>query len=174
MIAHHYSARLPFPVDFYDFPCAASIVDTTHDELVTIFGEPAAPIHNDDPGLIERWAFEYECGLRLVFQLDVDHQRTFVIPDIPEIAHVARHLPFAPFRVNLASDTEIAKQMFTAVKLWPDREKEFDVLKVAQVWRQGDDGNQIPIGRPTSQRDAQCHVSDLENRGHKQLYWYTT
>ena len=45
-------------------------------------------------------------------------------------------------------------------------------LTAFQVWGQGDDGNAMPVGFPTSERDAKCWVAELELHGHKQTYWY--
>jgi len=174
MISHSNATPLTFPVDFYDLPWAAGIADTTLDELVALFGEPTGLPDPGDPGPIERWAFRYDCGLQLIYQLDIYDKQTLVIPDIPEIEHVARHLPFSTSRVTLMPDDELRDQVKLALSMYPDRETEFDALAVAQVWRQGDDGNEIPVGQCTSERSAKCHVAELESHGHKQTYWYTT
>ncbi|MEM7316101.1 MAG: hypothetical protein AAF497_23450, partial [Planctomycetota bacterium] len=47
-------------------------------------------------------------------------------------------------------------------------------LKALQVWRQGDDGNPMPVGHPTSERAARCWAAELESHGHKQIYWWET
>ncbi len=44
-------------------------------------------------------------------------------------------------------------------------------LEAFQVWRQGDDGNQVKVGAPTTKRDADCWVAELESHHHKQIYW---
>ena len=173
MVSHHDGTSLTFPVDFYDFPWAANISGTTLDELVELFGPPAPVSDSRDPCPMERWAFRYECGLQLIFQLDVDNNQTRIIPDVPEIQHVALHLPFQRIRVTLISVPDFADQLELALQTHPHRQAEFDGLSIAQVWRQGDDGNQMPVDSPTSERAAKCRVAELESHKHKQIYWYT-
>ena len=174
MISHDNATPLTFPVDFYDLPWAAGISGTTLDELVALFGPPTGLPDPGDPGPTERWAFRYDCGLQLIYQLDVYHEQTLIIPDIPEIQHVALHLPFQRSRISLISDADLGEQIRLALKMYPQRKAEFDGLDVAQVWRQGDDGNQMPVDPPTSERAAKCRVAELESHKHKQIYWYTS
>ena len=164
---------IPFPVDFFELPVVAYLNDTTLNEMISLFGEPTGLPEPSDPGPIERWAFEFPCGLRLVYWFDVLLKQTLVSPDIPEVAHVGRHLPFDRPHVNLVTRAELQYQIDGELRIYPDRQSEFDSLDVAQVWRQGDDGNKFTVGEPTSERDAKCHVAELESHGHKQLYWYT-
>lgn len=39
------------------------------------------------------------------------------------------------------------------------------------VWRQDDNGNHFEVGRSPSRADAEALASEMEARGHKQLYW---
>jgi hypothetical protein len=39
------------------------------------------------------------------------------------------------------------------------------------VWRQGDDGNPFEVARLASRSAADDLVSELEARGHRQVYW---
>ena len=164
---------LAFPVDMYEPTFVAGSSDTTREFLVEKFGEPTGLFDPSDPGPMERWAFQYPCGLKLVYLLDLIGHYTLVTADVPEVAHVARHLPFDSARVQLAPKSEMQKQIDTDLSFYPERQSEFDGLHVAQVWRQGDDGNEFPVGELTSERDAKCHVAELESHGHKQLYWYS-
>jgi hypothetical protein len=39
------------------------------------------------------------------------------------------------------------------------------------VWRQDDNGNQVAFARFYDRREAEKVASDMESRGHKQIYW---
>lgn len=40
-----------------------------------------------------------------------------------------------------------------------------------ELWRQGDDGNEVLISKGHSRAEAERLCAMLEARGHKQLYW---
>ena len=176
MISHDNATPLTFPVNFYDLPWAASIADTTLGELVELFGPPTGLHDPGDPGPMERWAFRYKCGLQLIYQLDAYNKQTVIFPDVPEIQHVALHLPFQRSRVTLIPESDLTEQLQFALKMHPQRQAEFNGLTVAQVWRQGDDGNQMPVDPPTSERAAKCRIEKFQTGQykHKQSYWYTS
>lgn len=46
-------------------------------------------------------------------------------------------------------------------------------MENCQVWRMGDDGNEMPVRYATSITDTRCITSELESRNHKQVFWYT-
>lgn len=164
---------LKFPVAFSETPIVARINDTTLDEMETLFGKPQGLADPNDPSRIKRWAFHYPCGLSLVYACVVAYNEVLITADIPEVSHVARHLPFEPKRLHLLTGTDFQEQIDVELQTAPERGDEFDLLDIAQVWRQGDDGNKFAVGELTSERDAKCHVAELESHGHKQLYWYT-
>ena len=172
MISHDNATPLTFPVDFYDLPWAAGVSNTTLDEMVAMFGPSTGLPDPGDPGPMERWAFRYDCGLQLVYELDITNEQTLIIPDVPEIQHVALHLPFQRSRITLISETDLAVQVQLALTMYPERQAEFDGLDAAQVWRQGDDGSQMPVDSPTSKRAAKCRLAELERHKRKQIYWY--
>jgi len=173
MNTQHDAEPIPFPVHMYNHPRMACIAETTLEEMVALFGDPTGLEDPGDPGPIERWAFRYPCGLQLVYELSLLHDQTLVLPDVPELAHVARHLPFEPDRVSLMTAKQLDEEMAKEVGYHPERQAELDSLRAVQVWRQGDDGNKFSVGDPTTERAAQCYVAELEGRHHKQAYWYS-
>jgi hypothetical protein len=42
------------------------------------------------------------------------------------------------------------------------------------VWRQDDNGNRFEVGRFPSQEAAEALASEMEARGHRQMYWVAT
>ena len=95
-----------------------------------------------------------------------------VFADIPEIEYGLRHIPFP----QIVQSRLTLKDNEAAINALLDREPWTTSLATIhhfQVWRQGDDGNQMPVAPPTSERDAKCRVQELESHGHKQIYWYS-
>lgn len=118
------------------------------------------------------WAFEYECGLQVVFQFMHHSDSGWVLADSPELEHVRRHIPFAQEDCVPIEEEVLKSELNFLLSESPQRQKEIDQLHSFQVWRQGDDGNRFPVGKPISERDARCWVQQFESLGHKQLYWY--
>lgn len=119
------------------------------------------------------WAFEYDCGLQVIFQFmhHIDSGR--VLADSPELDHVRRHIPFTQDDCVPIKEEALESELRSLLSGCPERQEEFNQLHSFQVWRQGDDGNSFPVGKPTSERDARCWVQQFESLGHKQLYWYS-
>ena len=131
----------------------------------------------DGLGDADYWAFEYPCGLRLLFEFihpigSGMNGYANVFADLPEIGHGLRHIPFP----QIVHGCSTLKDNGAEINALLDREPwatSLATLHHFQVWRQGDDGNQMPVDTPTSERDAKCRVQELESHGHKQIYWYS-
>lgn len=141
------------------------------------FGPPQFRSFVDGLGDADYWAFLHPCGMRLAYEfihpLNSDSRGIAnVLADLPELEHGRRHIPF-PHDTIVSAGESNAAELATLQKIEPWATA-LSTLAAFQVWRQGDDGNQIPVGLPTSERDAQCWVRELESHGHKQLYWYTS
>lgn len=140
-------------------------------------GPPQAHDFAGGLGDADYWAFMYPCGMKLLFELILPHTEdvdTFanVYGDLPEFEHARRHIPFPRDAIAL-SNTDINRpeiDYLARIEPWATLMSEPHGF---QVWRQGDDGNVMPVGDPTSRRDALCWLHELESHGHKQLFWYT-
>lgn len=131
------------------------------------------PVVADEPGLgdADYWAVEFDCGLKLAFEFFHWGKGGSVLADLPCSQHARRHL-----RHWDSALVEVPRE-----KQEPDRSAmierfaadipELLELEAFQVWRQGDDVNQVKIGLPTTKRDADCWVADFESHHHKQIYW---
>lgn len=142
------------------------------------FGESPWQNFVDGLGDADYWAFEYPCGLRMLFEFIhplgvgmVGYANVFA--DLPETEHGLRHLTFPKSLVTPAAPESNAHEIETLSTREPWSTL-LATLHGFQVWRQGDDGNQMPVGEPTTERDARCRVKELESHGHKQIYWYTS
>jgi hypothetical protein len=171
---HEFDKTLPFPVPFPDEPPYLVICNVTrvlaHHEL----GAPHKIDWVDGLGMTDFWAFEYECGLQVVY--DFCHSSTFgiILADSPEVAHVIRHCPFDRGDCDVISPDELEIRLERLIRAFPSRAAEFSNLYKFQVWRQDDNGNVFAVSNPTSERDARCWIRQFECLGHKQTYWYST
>lgn len=167
---------VPMPVDdqfAFPFPIAGLGEDL---ELAhRLLGPPAWQDVIDGLGDADCWAFAWPCGLQLCI--------TFIHPwgnvpaqghafaDLPEVQHGMRHLMF-PASIMTAASLDVIQPEMDALSQHERWKEALSNLNTFQVWRQGDDGNEIPVGSPTSERDARCWVAELESHGHKQIYWH--
>ena len=143
------------------------------DELLHHLGPPHWTAPED--GLIydyHYWVFVAECGLRICYSFSADGPPGgLVSTSLPEDDHFLRHDTWArtntKLRDDIAFQSEIAKLIDLNSRTYP----ELMGLTSFQVWRMGDDGNEMPVGYPTSAIDAKCHVAELESHKHKQVYW---
>ena len=141
-----------------------------------MFGSSSYHDFVDGLGDADFWAFTYPCGMKLLYEFIHPLVPTAdgianVYGDLPEFAHAERHIPFPKNSIHQSSPENNKREIehFKTVEPWP---AEISSLFSYQVWRQGDDGNEMPVGEPTSQRDAECWVRELDSHGHKQTYWY--
>ena len=145
------------------------------DELVHHLGPPHWTVPED--GLIydyHHWVFAAECGFRIWYSFSAAGPPEGVVnTSLPEDDHFLRHDSWActntKRRDGIEFKTDIAKLIAYHSKTYP----EVNDLASFQVWRMGDDGNEMPVGFPTSAIDARCHVLELESHKHKQIYWCT-
>ncbi len=125
----------------------------------------------DGLGNADIWAMEFECGLRVGCEfLHLETGGTIRASE-PNASHVQRHLrhwqaKMEPYPVGTFTDLDKA-----TIQHFADRHPELLERHSYQLWRMGDDGNEMAIGEPTSFLDARCWQHDLESRKHKQIYW---
>ncbi len=119
------------------------------------------------------WAVEFDCGLKVRFEFLHHGYPASVLANEPVVQHVQRHLRHWQNQLReypketFERDRAYIHERFAAKML------ELTELQAYQLWRQGDDGNQVGIGVPTSKRDATCWQAELESHKHKQIYWVT-
>ncbi|HVX64412.1 MAG TPA: hypothetical protein VHC19_27565 [Pirellulales bacterium] len=132
-----------------------------------------APAVAEEPGLgmADYWAVQFECGLKIGFEFFHSSEGAYVYADLPCPQHVRRHLRH--WHSNLQDiPREWQEPDRTAmIEQFSHQMPELLELEAYQVWRQGDDGNPIPVGVPTTKRDAECWLAELESHLHKQSYW---
>lgn len=121
-------------------------------------------------GNIDYWAYQLDCGLKIALEAFHDGPHAMVAADMPCRQHVARHLHHWEKHLVDVSD-QFADDHNHFIQRFAAEMPELNELKSYQVWRQGDDGNQVPIGSPTTKRDAECWVAEFESHRHKQIYW---
>lgn len=164
---------LTFPVSFPDIPSMFIWFERPLEEMIERLGPPMARGIHDGLGEADFWGFEYCCGLQLVYERVEFLGKTRVCADAPELEHALRHMPFPRADCDVIGEAELESALSHLKERYPARRGLLDSLRSFQVWRQGDDGNPVPVGEPTSERDARCWVQQLEALGHKQLYWYS-
>jgi len=151
----HTPKPLDFPVDF-ERNFVAWLNDDCRNQAHEMFGPPTLVEDIDGVGMADYWSFGFSCGLQIVYEFLHNGGKASIYADVPEFDHVVRHLPFPSSIIKPGIESgDLAKTS-----------SDF------QVWRQGDDGNEMTVGEPTSKRDAKCWVKELESHGHKQTYWY--
>lgn len=162
-----------FPVLFPDVPLWLIRCDVSREAAAEKLGPPMLTDWVDGLGSADFWAFEYPCGLQVVFEFLHGSAVGRVVADSPEIDHVRRHVPFSDAECKSIDEITLRSELDRLLAAQPERRSEIESLHSYQVWRQGDDGNALPVGDATSERDAKCWVRQLESLGHKQLYWYS-
>lgn len=122
-------------------------------------------------GLADYWVVEFDCGLRLGFEFFHLSFGGSVFADLPAPQHARRHLRHWETHLADMPPEACERDRNTMITLFESEIPELRELNSFQVWRQGDDGNSIPVGYPTTRRDADCWVQELESQVHKQSYW---
>jgi hypothetical protein len=145
--------------------------DVSLEEAHKVLGPPTATMWDDGLGEADFWALEYPCGLQVLYEFTHYPSGGSVVADSPEIQHLLRHLPFESSRCHAISESGLKQILDRIVSAYPNRRSEIESLHKFQVWRQDDHGNSFTVGAPTSERDANCWLSQLEASGHKQMYW---
>ncbi len=130
------------------------------------FEQEGRSFHETD--LIERgWTTQFECGLALILAFAEDGAAAQVYATEPIAQHAARHLRH--WRLQL---TELsAERHLEYINRLAGNYPELQACEGFQLWRQGDDGNEMKIGYPTSERDVNCWQKELESHQHRQIYW---
>lgn len=163
--------QLAFPTPFPGLFSIVFALDISRDSIPSVLGDPVRISEMDAQGQCDFWAFEYPCGLQVVYQFPHREPSGFVLADYPEPQHVGRHIPFAPDVCMKLDEQTLKAEQRRLLGDFPDRHRELNSLHAYQVWRQGTDGNAFRIGEATSKRDADCWVNHFESLGHHQHYW---
>jgi hypothetical protein len=163
---------LSFPVRFPDVPPFLVFCNVSRQVAADRLGPPMLIDWVDGLGNADFWAFEYPCGLQVVFEFVHESNGGRVVADSPEVDHVLRHIPFTSSECITVDESALQSEIQRMLSAFPERRTEIEFLHSFQVWRQGDDGNSFRVGEPTSERDAKCRVQQFEALAHKQLYWY--
>ena len=85
---------LAFPVAFPEVPAFLVEIQSTRNEAHHNLGLPHLTNWVDGLGECDFWAYEYRCGLQVVYQFLHDGQGGSALADSPEVNHVIRHSPF--------------------------------------------------------------------------------
>ncbi len=170
---HNAIKRLALPVAFPDIPSyLAGIQGITCDEVRARLGEPSSISDEQGLGPTEVLAFEYACGLQLVYLFYQLVGNLIVSADSPEVRHTIRHMPFPSDRIEWIPADGLENELKLLVKRFPHRAAEVKDLTAFQVRRIDDNGNVFTVDDSTSERDARCRVQQLDRLGHKQIYWH--
>ena len=131
------------------------------------------PVVADEPGLgdADYWAVEFECGLKLSFEFFHQSGGGSVLSDLPCVQHVRRHLRHWDHELVDYPIETFAPDRNGMIERFASEIPALLELDAYQVWRQGDDGNQVKVGALTTKRDADCWVAEFESHHHKQIYW---
>ncbi len=125
--AHDPKRRLDFPVSFHPLPQVAALHDITLEEMIAALGQPMAQYDPGDPSPTERWAFEYSCGLQLVYEY-VDHIKGGgIIADRPEASHALRHVPFKRHQVFVPSSQQLVQNLESELEFSPERRRDLSI-----------------------------------------------
>jgi hypothetical protein len=119
------------------------------------------------------WAVEFDCGLKVAFEFPDQGYPASVMATEPVAQHVRRHLKHWQSELREYPPGTLELNYTVMLDRFVAKVPELTELCNYQLWRQGDDGNQVAIGVPTTQRDAACWQSELESHKHKQIYWVT-
>lgn len=99
---------------------------------------------------------ELSCGLKIRFEFSPSKVDVYSNDANPQ--HLVRHIE----KLSASVRFELVEETGTSCEV---------ESRNYQVWRQGDDGNAMRVGLPTSRLDADCWQAELESHKHKQIYW---
>ena len=144
---------LAFPVDFSELPVVAFRADRgiIHQRL----GPP--PVQMPDPsapGPQILWAFEYPCGLQVVWQVPDGDYPVHLAANSTDPEHVLAHVDIPVHDIW----QEPSGLQALGAERW-------------QLWRQDDNGSRHLIQVFRSKAAAECSLAGYESRHHKQTYW---
>ncbi len=125
----------------------------------------------DGLGDADYWAVEFDCGLKVAFEFLHYGYSASVSANEPVSQHVERHLRHWQDKLREYPKETFERDRALMFERFAAKMPELTELHKYQLWRQGDDGNQVAIGVPTSKRDATCWQAELESHKHKQIYW---
>ena len=142
----------------------------SHEEIRNYLQAKPVVANDANWGDADYWAIQFDCGLKIALEAFHESPHALVYADAPCRQHVTRHL--FRWEKNLVDvSDQFVEYHNHLIQRFLGEMSELQELKSYQVWRQGDDGNQVSIGSPTTKRDAQCWVAELESHHHKQIYW---
>lgn len=119
------------------------------------------------------WIFKAECGFRICYTFSSEGPPEGTVhTSLPENDHLLRHDAWCLKNTRLRDDEHFDVDIKRLIEYHIPNYPVLAHLKSYQVWRMGDDGNEMPVGFPTSEVDARCHVAELESHKHKQIYWF--
>lgn len=122
-------------------------------------------------GDADYWAVEFDCGLKVAFEFLHHGNGCTVFATEPVPQHVERHLSHWRNELNEKPAETFERGRSHLIEKPVTEIPESTEIQAYQLWRQGDDGNQVRVGFPTSLQDAQCWQAELESHQHKQMYW---
>ncbi|GAB5407565.1 MAG: hypothetical protein Aurels2KO_57960 [Aureliella sp.] len=162
---------LPFPEAFSGPWFWVIDVNLPRSEFEKLLGPRHVMQPEEGTGDADWWAFCYPCGLQLLYSVNHDNDLGAVCANLPEPEHVVRHIPFAKPDYSVPAQSDTAPHHEYTLRQFRETFPELNHLHGYQVWRMGDDGNEVKIGFPTSETDAECMVAEFESHKHKQIYW---
>lgn len=143
-------------------------------EILAHLGEPHWTVSED--GLLfdyHHWVFQADCGFRVCYSFSADGPPEGAIHTcVPEDDHLLRHDPWCKNNSQRRDDVHFETDIRRRIESYSEADPILGNLHSFQVWRMGDDGNEMNVGYPTSEINARCHVTELESHKHKQIYWY--
>ena len=143
----------------------------SREEAKSFFSVDPVVSPEDFEGEGDYWALQCDCGLRISFEFFYSFPGGLVYANMPCPQHVRRHLKHWEHQLIPIPDEQTELDRNGMIDHFKNEIPDLLQTKTYQIWRQGDDGNPIAIGNPTTKNDAECWVSELESYPHKQLYW---
>ncbi|PQO27771.1 hypothetical protein [Blastopirellula marina] len=134
----------------------------------------AEPVIAEEPGLglADYWGVQFDCGMKIFFEFfHLSSECGLIYSDMPCVQHLQRHLRLWHDALQIFPEDVFELDRNSMIQRFHHVMPELLELHAYQVWRQGDDGNPMPMGDPTTRRDAQCWSAELESSMHKQIYW---
>lgn len=127
--------------------------------------------YEDMLGDLDYWVVEFDCGLQVAFECPHHAETCGLLATEYAPQHVSRHLSHWGDDLEAIPDEAFAADREDMLLRFADSMPELIENRSYQLWRQGDDGNSMTIGEPTSNLDAKCWQAELESHKHKQIYW---